>query len=41
MFLIPIKGTKVIPADFIAAVDTHNPVSAGVHHEVSILTPEE
>ncbi|XP_003384220.1 PREDICTED: glucose-6-phosphate isomerase-like [Amphimedon queenslandica] len=28
------QGTKVIPADFIAAVDTHNPISAGVHHEI-------
>ena len=24
----------MIPADFIAPVDTHNPISSGVHHEV-------
>ena len=28
------SGTKVIPADFIAPVETQNPIAAGLHHEV-------
>jgi len=28
------QGTKLIPCDFIAPVDTHNPVRGGLHHEV-------
>lgn len=28
------QGTKVIPADFIAPVETHNPIGGGVHHEI-------
>lgn len=28
------QGTKVIPCDFIAPVQTHNPVSDGLHHEI-------
>ena len=31
-FIFP--GTKVIPCDFIAPVETQNPISGGVHHEV-------
>lgn len=27
-------GTKIIPADFIAPVESHNPISSGVHHDV-------
>ena len=29
-----LAGTKVIPCDFIAPVETQNPISGGVHHEV-------
>ena len=28
------QGTKVIPCDFIAPVETQNPISGGVHHEI-------
>eukprot|EP00731_Ephydatia_muelleri_P026415 Em0018g515a len=28
------QGTKIIPADFIATVETHNPISNGIHHEI-------
>lgn len=28
------QGTKVIPADFLAPIDTHNPVSNGKHHRI-------
>ncbi|XP_033118597.1 glucose-6-phosphate isomerase-like [Anneissia japonica] len=28
------QGTRLIPADFIAPVETHNPISGGVHHEI-------
>jgi glucose-6-phosphate isomerase len=28
------QGTKIIPCDFIAPVQTHNPVRGGLHHEV-------
>ena len=27
-------GTKIIPADFIATVESHNPIGNGLHHEV-------
>ena len=29
-------GTKVIPADFIATVETQNPITEGLHHEVCL-----
>lgn len=29
------QGTRLIPADFLIPVQTQNPVSAGIHHEVS------
>lgn len=29
-----IIGTKVIPCDFIAPVESQNPISGGLHHEV-------
>ena len=29
------QGTKMVPCDFIAPVDTHNPISGGTHHTVS------
>lgn len=29
------QGTKVIPADFLASANTHNPISNGKHHKVS------
>ena len=38
-------GTKVIPCDFIAPVESQNPISGGLHHEVCegdpniVLTP--
>jgi len=28
------QGTKLIPADLIAPVETHNPISEGVHHKI-------
>jgi glucose-6-phosphate isomerase len=28
------QGTKLIPCDFIAPVETHNPIRGGLHHEV-------
>lgn len=28
------QGTRLIPADFIAPVKTHNPISDGVHHRI-------
>ena len=36
LFIFPhlFTGTKVIPCDFIAPVETQNPISGGVHHEV-------
>ena len=30
------QGTKIIPADFLAPIETHNPVSEGKHHRVSL-----
>lgn len=32
-----IVGTKVVPCDFIAPVETHNPISGGIHHEVYVI----
>jgi len=28
------QGTKLIPADFLAPVETQNPIRGGVHHEI-------
>lgn len=28
------QGTKIVPADFIAAVETHNPINGGIHHNI-------
>ncbi|CAG8722033.1 13323_t:CDS:2 [Dentiscutata erythropus] len=28
------QGTKIIPADFLAPVETHNPISNGLHHKI-------
>ena len=28
------QGTKLIPCDFLAPVETQNPISGGVHHEI-------
>ena len=28
------QGTRLVPCDFIAPVETHNPISNGVHHEI-------
>ncbi|XP_062513681.1 glucose-6-phosphate isomerase-like [Corticium candelabrum] len=28
------QGKKVIPADFIAPVETHHPIAAGIHHQI-------
>jgi glucose-6-phosphate isomerase len=30
------QGTRVIPADFLIPVQTHNPIKKGVHHEILI-----
>ena len=38
LFLISsslILGTKIIPADFLAPVETQNPIADGVHHTVT------
>ena len=37
LLLLSQTGTKVIPCDFIAPVESQNPISAGVHHEVCNL----
>jgi glucose-6-phosphate isomerase len=28
------QGTRLIPADFIAPIKTHNPISNGLHHKI-------
>ncbi|PAA47312.1 hypothetical protein BOX15_Mlig025319g2 [Macrostomum lignano] len=28
------QGTRMVPADFLAPVHTHNPISGGVHHQI-------
>ncbi|XP_022092168.1 glucose-6-phosphate isomerase-like [Acanthaster planci] len=28
------QGTRIIPADFLAPVETHNPITDGLHHEI-------
>ncbi|RIA95428.1 Phosphoglucose isomerase [Glomus cerebriforme] len=28
------QGTKIIPADFLAPIETHNPISNGLHHQI-------
>ncbi|PKK72443.1 Phosphoglucose isomerase [Rhizophagus irregularis] len=28
------QGTKIIPADFLAPIETHNPISNGLHHKI-------
>lgn len=28
------QGTRIIPADFIAPVHTHNPINDGIHHNI-------
>ncbi|XP_071785614.1 glucose-6-phosphate isomerase-like [Asterias amurensis] len=28
------QGTRIVPADFLAPVDTHNPIAEGIHHEI-------
>lgn len=28
------QGTKLIPCDFLAAVQTHNPIQGGIHHDI-------
>jgi len=28
------QGTKLIPCDFIMPIDTHNPISGGIHHKI-------
>ena len=28
------QGTRLIPADFIAPAETHNPIQGGLHHKV-------
>lgn len=34
------QGTRLIPCDFMIPVETHNPVSDGLHHEVCNCHPE-
>ena len=31
------QGTKIVPCDFIAPVDSHNPISKGLHHDVCLF----
>ena len=33
----PLLGTKIIPADFLAPVETQNPISGGLHHKVRLF----
>ena len=39
MFLLELviffAGTRLIPCDFLAPVNTHNPIQGGLHHEVA------
>lgn len=28
------QGTKIVPAYFLAPIETHNPISNGLHHEI-------
>ncbi|CAG8561246.1 43455_t:CDS:2, partial [Gigaspora margarita] len=28
------QGTKIVPADFLAPIETHNPISNGLHHKI-------
>jgi len=28
------QGTKVVPCDFLAPIETHNPISGGLHHSI-------
>ena len=28
------QGTKLVPADFLAPIETHNPIAGGVHHTI-------
>jgi len=28
------QGTKIVPADFLAPIETQNPISGGLHHEI-------
>jgi glucose-6-phosphate isomerase len=28
------QGVKIVPADFLAPVDTHNPIAGGAHHKI-------
>ncbi|CAG8534107.1 7741_t:CDS:2 [Ambispora gerdemannii] len=28
------QGTKIVPADFLAPIETHNPIANGKHHEI-------
>ena len=39
LFSVGCIGTKVIPCDFIAPVETHNPLADGLHHEVCVIAP--
>ena len=32
------QGTRLIPCDFIAPVETHNPIRKGMHHSVNLST---
>ena len=33
--VVAISGTRLIPADFLAPVETQNPIADGLHHEVN------
>src|SRR5260363_137553 len=28
------QGTKIVPADFLAPIETHNPIYNGLHHKI-------
>ena len=34
------QGTKIVPADFLASAQTHNPITNGKHHKVKLLFSE-
>jgi len=34
------QGTKIVPTDFLASAQTHNPITNGKHHKVKLLFSE-
>ena len=38
LFFFCILGTKIVPCDFIAPVESQNPLGGGLHHEVCMFS---